>query len=131
LAASKEKIRLARQHTILTINAELIKVYWEIGKTIDEQETSEGWGTKVVQQLAQDLKVEFPDMKGLSVRNLRYLRESAKAYPDFLILRHPAAKLPWTHYQVILYRVKDQSERLFYIVQTSENNWSRNVLAPH
>ena len=84
LGGLKEKIRLARQRAALAVNAVLLKVYWEIGFTILQQQEEEGWGTKIIDRLANDLKIEFPDMKGLSVRNLKYMRAFAEAYPYFM-----------------------------------------------
>lgn len=146
LGLLKEKIKAARISAALKVNNELLNVYWEIGKVIWEQEQTEGWGAKVVDQLARDLKVEFPEMQGLSTRNLRYMREFYLAFPQFLILQQPAAnlqlsdnhndiilqqvaaKLPWGHHQVILDKVKTLDERFFYITKCAEKNWSRNIL---
>ncbi len=89
----KEKIRQARFKAALTANAQLLAIYWEVGKTIIQQEKEEGWGAKTIDRLSADLRVEFEDMKGFSVRNLRYMREFAKAYPHFSILQQAAAKL--------------------------------------
>lgn len=137
----KEKIRQARLKAIHAVNNQLLSVYWEIGNTILQQQKAEGWGTKVIDRLAIDLKLEFPDMKGWSVRNIKYMRAFAEAYPDFLIVQQPAAQLnpsqkvqqlaaqiPWTHHQVILDKIKQQQERLFYIQKIIENGWSRNIL---
>ena len=89
----KEKIRQARLRASVVVNAQLLQVYWEIGQTILEQQNVLGWGGKIVKQLSADLKTEFPDMKGFSERNLRYMRDFAKAYPDFAIWQPPVAKL--------------------------------------
>jgi len=89
----KEKIRVARQRASIYVNSELLNVYCEIGKTIADQEISEGWGAKIVESLSKDLKIEFPDMKGLSPRNLSYMRDFAKAYPHFPFLQAPLAKM--------------------------------------
>lgn len=93
----KEKIRQARVKAIHAANFHLIQVYWEIGNTIAQQEHAEGWGAKTVDNLSKDLKAEFTDMKGLSPRNLRYMRDFANAYPHFPILQPPAAKLKSTN----------------------------------
>jgi len=137
----KEKIRQARLKAVHAVNNQLLIVYWEIGNTILQQQKSEGWGTKVIDRLAVDLKMEFPDMKGWSVRNIKYMRAFAEAYPDFLIVQQPAAQLataqkvqqlaaqiPWSHHQVILDKFKEQEQRLFYIQKIVENGWSRNIL---
>jgi predicted nuclease of restriction endonuclease-like (RecB) superfamily len=94
VAELKEKIRSARSQAVFTVNRQLLTLYWEIGHTISRQEKSEGWGAKVVETLSKDLSTEFPDLKGLSPRNLRYMRDFAVAYPQFGILQAPLAKLP-------------------------------------
>ncbi|UKJ07937.1 DUF1016 N-terminal domain-containing protein [Solitalea lacus] len=85
----KEKIRQARLKAAVAVNTELLSVYWEIGKTILEQQQTEGWGAKIIDRLAADLKAEFPDFKGLSIRNLKYMRAFAEAYPDLQIVLPP------------------------------------------
>lgn len=92
----KEKIRQARFKAALTANAQLLAIYWELGNTILEQQKIEGWGAKIIDNLSQDLKLEFPDFKGLSVRNLKYMRSFAEAYPDFQIMQPEVAQLPIT-----------------------------------
>lgn len=140
----KDKIKTARQKAILAVNNHLLSTYWEIGNTIANQEQQAGWGGKVIEKLATDLKAEFPEMKGLSARNLRYMRDFSIAYPDFLqqaaakphntlnqeviILQQAAAKLPWGHHQLLLTKVKAKEERNFYIVKSVENGWSRSIL---
>ncbi len=84
LQSLKEKIRQARLRAIHSVNKELLLVYWEIGNTILEQQKQEGWGTKVIDRLAADLKIEFPDIKGFSLRNIKYMRAFAEAYPEFV-----------------------------------------------
>ena len=76
----KDKVRFAKQQVALSVNRELLSVYWLIGKTIEEQQKTEGWGSKVIEQLSNDLSSEFPDMKGFSSRNLLYMRQFAEAY---------------------------------------------------
>lgn len=89
LNSLKEKIRQRRYKAASAINAELLKLYWEIGNTIIEQQKEEGWGAKIIDKLAADLKMEFPDFKGLSIRNLKYMRAFAEAYPKFLSIVQP------------------------------------------
>jgi predicted nuclease of restriction endonuclease-like (RecB) superfamily len=93
LTSLKAKIRVARSISVFTVNSQILSVYWEIGKTIKEMEIAGGWGSKTVERLASDLKSEFPEMKGLSPRSLRYMREFCKAYPNLLKLQPSAAKL--------------------------------------
>lgn len=83
----KEKIRQARFKAALTANAQLLAIYWEIGVTILNQQKEEGWGAKIIDNLSLNLKLEFPDFKGLSVRNLKYMRSFAEAYPNFLFVQ--------------------------------------------
>ncbi len=92
----KDKIRHARLKAAVTANTQLLAIYWEIGTAIIEQQKEEGWGAKTIERLSVDLRTEFSDMKGLSARNLRYMREFAKSYPHFSILQPVAAKLPNT-----------------------------------
>lgn len=87
----KGRIRTAQSRAALAVNAELVRLYWEIGRTILERQASEGWGTKVVERLASDLKATFPGMKGFSSRNLKYMRTFAERCPDFQIGQQPAA----------------------------------------
>jgi len=82
----------------------------------------------VIERLAQDLKREFPEMKGFSPRNLKYMRAFAEAYSDEPFVQQAAAQIPWFHHCVLLDKVKDLQERLWYIQQTIEHGWSRNVL---
>jgi predicted nuclease of restriction endonuclease-like (RecB) superfamily len=98
LQSLKEKIRHARVRASWTNNLQMLQIYWDIGKTIFTQEQSQGWGAKIIDRLAVDLKMEFENMKGLSPRNLRYMRDFAKAYLDFVILQSPLAKLETNQY---------------------------------
>lgn len=93
LDSLKQKIRQARQTASIAVNVQMLTMYWEIGKTIAEKQQAENWGAKVVDKLAADLKIEFPDMTGFSPRNLRYMREFAVTYPQFPFLQTPSAKL--------------------------------------
>ncbi len=141
LKGLKAKIREARMRASLSVNAQLLEVYWEIGDTILKQQAAEGWGAKVIQRLSSDLKAEFTDMKGLSIRSIKYMRAFAESYPDFRIVQQAAAQLtaeqertqmiaqiPWTHHQVLLDKVKDVDQRFFYLHQITENGWSRDIL---
>jgi len=144
LSNLKDRIRQARLKAALTVNAQLLSIYWEIGKTILEQQNTEGWGAKIIDRLSIDLKTEFTDMKGFSVRNLKYMRAFAEAYPDFTIVQGqlaqirtsvknpivqvPLAQLTWYHHITLLDKVKDVKERMFYIQKTIENGWSRDIM---
>ncbi len=128
LSLLKSRIRTAQVRAALAVNQELVILYWGIGNEILTRQREEGWGTKVIERLARDLHSEFPDMKGLSPRNLNYMKAFAEAWPDESILQQLAAKLPWFHNCVILDKVKNPKERLWYTEQAIHNGWSRNVL---
>ena len=119
----KNKIREARHKAILSINKDVILLYWDIGMTILRQQKEQGWGAKVIDRLARDLTKSFPDMKGF-----KYMRSFAEAYPDKQIVQHLVAQIPWGHNVRILDYVKNYQERLWYINETIKNGWSRNVL---
>lgn len=128
LAQLKERIRSAQVKAALAVSRELVLLYWDIGRDILQRQAQQGWGTKVIDQLARDLKREFPEMSGFSARNLKYMRAFAEAYPDELIVQQLVAQIPWGHNVRILDHVKAPDERLWYAQQTIENGWSRNVL---
>ena len=190
LGELKNNIHQSRLQTALKVNADLLILYWYIGKQTAEKIEAEGWGTKVIEQLADDLQKEFPDMKGFSFRNLKYMRQFAITYPDLLIGQQPAAQLqknavkpigqqaaalkqksknpigqqavaqlpengknligqqpaaqfsnkvyylsnpvlvniPWGHHMLLMDRINNNDEGLWYINKTIENNWSRAVL---
>ena len=124
----KERVKRAQLKAALAVNAELIKLYWQIGKSILEKQAELGWGSGVIKQLSRDLRKAFPDMKGLSQRNLEYMRRLAEFYPDEAIAQQLVAQIPWGHNMRILDKVKDHDQRLWYIQKTIENGWSRNIL---
>jgi predicted nuclease of restriction endonuclease-like (RecB) superfamily len=82
LAELKARIHTAQQRATLVVNRELVLLYWQIGRDILDRQASQGWGSKVVDTLARDLRNAFPDMKGFSPRNLKYMRAFAEAWPD-------------------------------------------------
>ena len=124
----KERIRSAQVKAALAVNQELVLLYWQIGRDILQRQQDEGWGTKVVDRLAQDLKMEFPEMTGFSPRNLKYMRAFAEAYPDEALVHQAGAQIPWKHNCAILDKLKDPEQRVWYIQKTVEHGWSRNVL---
>lgn len=144
LADLKQKIRQAQQRAVVKVNTELLLLYWEVGKVILEQQRYAGWGAKVIKRLSADLKEEFPEMKGFSERNLKYMRAFAEAYPEFRIVQGglaqsdaslgneivqgPLAQLTWYHHITLLDKVSDPDHRAFYVQKTIENGWSRNVM---
>lgn len=124
----KEKIRSSQVKAALAVNSELISLYWEIGGEILQRQKNEGWGSKVIERLAKDLKSSFPQMAGFSPRNLSYMKQFAEAYPESSILQQAAAKIPWGHNMVLIDKLDELNKRLWYAQKTIENGWSRNVL---
>ncbi|MGF1460000.1 MAG: YhcG family protein [Leptolyngbyaceae cyanobacterium] len=124
----KQRIRSAQVRAALAVNQELIQLYWQIGREILQRQAQENWGAKVIQRLAQDLKREFPDIKGFSRSNLMYMRAFAEAWPDELIVQRCVGQLPWRHNIALLEKLKSTEERLWYGQQALENGWSRDIL---
>jgi predicted nuclease of restriction endonuclease-like (RecB) superfamily len=124
----KSRIQSAQIKAAVSVNRELITLYWNIGREILQRQTAQGWGAKVIDRLARDLRAAFPDMKGFSPRNIKYMRAFADAYAEEQFVQQVAAQIPWFHHCVLLDKVKNPSEREWYIRQTVENGWSRNVL---
>ena len=149
-------IDTAKLHTALNVNVGTLTLYWNIGKSILQKQEQDGWGKQVIEQLSKDLISRYPDDRGYSVRNLRYMKRFASAYPDFPILQVPLAELKelpilqatlaklenegrkfvqvplaqisWYHHISLLPKVKDEAERAYYITETAQNGWSRDVM---
>jgi len=149
LADLKTRIQNAQQRASLAVNHELIGLYWQIGRDILARQAAQGWGAKVIERLAEDLRAAFPAMKGFSRTNLLYMRAFAEAWPDAAIVQgvlgqlegseivHQAGgqfvqaalhKLPWYHHIALLDKLKTREEREWYLRKAIENNWSRNIL---
>jgi len=128
MARLKQQIQTAQVRAAVAVNRELVLLYWRIGREILARQQEQGWGTKVIDQLSRDLRQAFPDMQGFSPRNLKYMRALAEAWPEEAIVQQAAAQLPWFHNCVLLDKVKDATQRLWYIEQAIQNGWSRNVL---
>ena len=125
----KEKVRAAQYRAALSVNRELTLLYWDIGRSILSSQAREGWGTKVIDRLAADLRHEFPEVRGFSPRNLKYMRRLAEAWPDPSIVQQLVAQIPWGHNCIILDKIDDPRLREYYIRKAIEYGWSRNVLA--
>ncbi|HWK62108.1 MAG TPA: PDDEXK nuclease domain-containing protein [Eoetvoesiella sp.] len=128
LAELKQRIHAAQQRATLAVNRELVLLYWQIGQDILARQARQGWGSKVVDRLARDLRNAFPDMKGFSPRNLKYMRAFAEAWPDGEFVQAVLAQLPWYHQLALLDKLQTTEERQWYATQALENGWSRNVL---
>jgi len=131
LGELKQTIQGAQQRAALAVNQQLLQLYWQLGRSILQQQQAQGWGAKVIEQLAQDLKQAFPQMKGFSRANLMYMRAFAEAWPDFdsnAIVQQAVGQLPWGHNLVLLGKVKETEQRIQYARQAQLNGWSRSVL---
>jgi predicted nuclease of restriction endonuclease-like (RecB) superfamily len=124
----KSRIHNAQQRATLAVNRELVLLYWQIGQDILTRQTQQGWGAKVIDRLAQDLRAAFPDMKGFSPRNLKYMRAFAGAWPDAEFVQEVLAQLPWYHQIALLDKLSSPENRRWYAAQAIEHNWSRNIL---
>ena len=124
----KAHLRNARVRAILSANPVVIDAYWRTGKIILARQQKAGWGAKVIDRLASDLQKEFPDMNGLSARNLLAMKVFAREFPTAPIAQQPVAQLPWGHVLQIMQRVKDPADRDFYIRETLAHGWSRSIL---
>lgn len=127
----KARIHGAQQRSALAVNRELVLLYWQIGRDILHRQALQGWGSKVIERLAHDLRVAFPSMKGFSRANLMYMRAFADAWPDSEIVQQAVGQLPWGHNLVLLTKLKAPEMRLAYARAAIEHGWSRNVLNIH
>ena len=121
----KQEIRTAQYRAAVQVNCELLRLYHAIGTVINAHKV---WGSRFVENLAADIKLSFPEMKGYSVRNLKYMAKFAEAYSADEFVQQPVAQIPWGHNVVLLDKVADKVERLWYAEQSRKNGWSRNVL---
>jgi predicted nuclease of restriction endonuclease-like (RecB) superfamily len=124
----KQRIRAAQVKAALAVNQELIHLYWQIGHEILTRQQEQGWGGKVIERLAKDLKREFPDMAGFSQTNLKYMRNFAETYSEEEISQRSVDQLPWRHNIVLFTKLKEQEARFWYAQKTIENGWSRDIL---
>lgn len=121
----KQEINNSQFKAAVSVNRELVMLYYNIGLIINEHKT---WGNKFIENLAKDIKLAFPNSTGYSVRNLKYMAKFASEYPDRKFVQQAVAQLPWGHNVVLLDKVADISARKWYIKKCAENGWSRNVL---
>ena len=121
----KQEIQSAQYRAALNVNRELICLYYDIGSAINEHKT---WGNKFIENLATDIRLAFPEAKGYSVRNLKYMAKFAATYPDREFVQTVSAQIPWSHNVAILDKIKTEEQREWYIRKTAENGWSHSVL---
>ncbi len=120
----KQRVSAARQRAALAANAELVQLYWQIGQDILQRQQTARWGDKVLVRLAADLRETFPEMKGFSLRNLKYMRYFAEHCPQQTFGRQPAAQLPWFHIVTLLTKLSDEAARAWYAAQAVADGWS-------
>jgi predicted nuclease of restriction endonuclease-like (RecB) superfamily len=125
LESVKAQIQSAQYKAVLGVNREQIHLFWNIGRVINENSK---YGSGFIENLARDIRSEFPGMKGYSVRNLRYMRRFAEIFDDILNLQVPLADLTWYHLLTLMDKVSDLSAYLWYAEKALENGWSRNIL---
>jgi len=117
----KAQIKTAQRRVALEANSELFMLYWNIGRVINEYSQ---WGNKFVENLARDIKLDFPKARGYSVRNLKYMAKFAKTFPELEIVQSLTAQITWTHSNVLLDKVKDYSAMLWYAKRAAETGWT-------
>ncbi len=129
LADLRGRIAQERVRVVVTANSAMVLLYWDIGQVILQRQAAQGWGAKVIERLATDLKLAFPEMTGLSPRNLKYMRLFAQSWPDRQIVQQAVAQLPWSHNLMLLEAVADPETRLWYARKVIAEGWSRAILA--
>ncbi len=128
LTELKTRIHTAQYAALRAVNKELIALYWDIGKLIEERQAAEGWGKAVVERLSADLSAEFGEKSGFSGRNLWYMRMFYREYKEQPILQPLAAEIAWTKNTLILDRCQNPLQREFYLRSTARFGWTRRVL---
>lgn len=124
----KARVHAARIRAASAVNSELVMLYWHVGREILKRQNDEGWGSKVIDRLSLDLKGEFPDVRGFSPRNLKYMREFAEKWPQEAIVQGVLAQLSWYHNIALLDKTGATDEAEWYARQAVAYGWSRNVL---
>ncbi|KRF08610.1 hypothetical protein ASH00_02590 [Arthrobacter sp. Soil782] len=122
------RIAAGRTKAITAANQELAATYWDIGHEILQRQNAEGWGAKIIARLSTDMREKFPDAKGFSPRNLKYMRTFADSWTLEAIVQAPLAQLPWYHHVALLEKLDHPDTRLWYAGKAVEEGWSRNVL---
>jgi len=125
----KAKVRSARNKLVFSVNSQVLELYWEIGRDITEKQKSSGWGSKFVEMVAEELKQEFPEIKGFSRRNIYAMLQWYRFYSEkYQFVPHGVAQLPWGHNRLIISKIKDIDEAEFYCRSTIQNAWDRDTL---
>lgn len=126
-----QRVELGRARAVAAANQELVATYWAIGRDILDRQGEEGWGAKVTTRLSADLRAQFPEARGFSPRNLRYMRTFAATWDAAAIRQAPLAQLPWYHHIALMQNLETEESRLWYAAAAVEHGWSRNVLVHH
>ena len=124
----KTEIRKQRVSVVMNANADMICLYWNIGMAILAKQEEEGWGAKVIDRMAKDLKEAFPGMSGFSPRNIKYMRKFAQCWSDYEIVQRVVAQIPWRTNISLMDKLKTEEERIWYAGKTIENGWSKAIL---
>jgi len=124
----KQRIQQERLRTVMAANSAMVLLYWDIGRTILARQDTAGWGAKVIDRLSADLSEVFPDMKGLSPRNLKYMRAFAAVWPGRAVVQEALAQITWYHNIALLQKLDNPQTRLWYAQKVRETGWSHNVL---
>jgi predicted nuclease of restriction endonuclease-like (RecB) superfamily len=117
LGEIKRRIQMERLRTVMVANSVMVLLYWDIGRLILERQERQGWGAKVIDRLSADLRETYPDMSGLSPRNLKYMRAFAGAWPDGAIVQEALAQIPWYHHIALMEKCESPEERLWYVLR--------------
>ncbi|WP_368272221.1 YhcG family protein [Enterocloster lavalensis] len=124
----KSEIQKQRISVVLNANSSMICLYWNIGRAILKKQEEEGWGAKIIDRMAKDLKDAFPEMSGFSPRNIKYMRKFAESWPDFEIVQRVVAQIPWRTNISLMDKLKDEESRIWYAYKVIENGWSKTIL---
>jgi predicted nuclease of restriction endonuclease-like (RecB) superfamily len=131
LTELKTRIHAAQQRAALAVNRELLSLYWRLGRDLLERQAGGTWGSGVIDRVSTDLRAAFPEMRGFSPSNLKYMRAFAEAWPDFPDRQQAVGELPWGHNVVLLTKLKQEDQRLAYAQAALSHGWSRNILVHH
>ena len=128
LNSIKQLVASGRRQVMWSANFQMSMMYYQIGQEILQRQSSEGWGSKVVDRLSADLKKAYPEMNGFSPRNLKYMRQFAESWPDISIVQRTVAQLPWRHNICLIEKVKEPNRRLAYAMAAIKHGWSKTIL---
>lgn len=125
----KQLVAQERVRMVMSANAALVLLYWDIGRAILNKQDAQGWGTRVIDRLSHDLKQAFPQMSGFSPRNLKYMRSFARAWPERTIVQRTVAQLPWRSNLLLLEKLDSPEQRLWYAEKAIAQGLSKDVLS--